>query len=45
VAVGDDNSTAYSTDGIHWTEKKILNQSVDWKSITYGLDNDVFGFL
>jgi hypothetical protein len=35
VAVGTDGGMAYSTDGIHWTIKKVGFNGVNWNDVTY----------
>jgi len=45
VAFGSDTA-AYSTDGIHWDIIQLNVSGVYyWVSISYGLDDDIFGFL
>ena len=44
VALTDNKTAAYSTNGIDWTTVE-LPFSANWLSISYGLDSDIFGFL
>ena len=46
-ASGDGNRSAivYSTDGDKWVDESTSSLPVGLKSVTYGLDSDIFGFL